>query len=188
MPAFYGHLPFARARRWSLDRESDSPVLKCGFSCLQNVQRAWSPKGQTHVADASLGRKRLSVLGSLEYGVDPQLHYESFSGSVKAETVISFLDRLAAGTDPSRFSIFVLDNASIHHAIPQDKHDQWLIEHRLFLYYLPPYSPELNLIEIVWKLAKYHWRRFASWAADQLQTEVHALLDGFGSKYKICFT
>ncbi|MFL9856252.1 transposase [Paraburkholderia madseniana] len=25
------------------------------------------------------------------------------------------------------------------------------------LFYLPPYSPELNLIEIVWKHAKYHW-------------------------------
>ncbi|WP_422646233.1 transposase, partial [Xenorhabdus nematophila] len=29
-----------------------------------------------------------------------------------------------------------------------------------FLLYLPAYSPELNLIEIVWKQAKYHWRRF----------------------------
>lgn len=158
-----------------------------GFSCLPNVQRAWAPKGQTHVADASFGRKRLNVLGALEYGVAPQLHFESYSSSVNTETVIGFLDRLAARTDPTRFSIVVLDNASVHHAIPQDKVDQWLIEHRLILYYLPPYSPELNLIEIVWKHAKYHWRRFASWTADQLKSEVHALLDGFGSKYKICF-
>ncbi|MBK7464932.1 MAG: transposase [Betaproteobacteria bacterium] len=27
-----------------------------------------------------------------------------------------------------------------------------------FLCYLPPYSPELNMIEILWKQAKYHWR------------------------------
>ncbi|YAP79127.1 transposase [Xenorhabdus stockiae] len=25
---------------------------------------------------------------------------------------------------------------------------------------LPAYNPELNLIEIIWKQAKYHWRRF----------------------------
>ena len=158
-----------------------------GFSSLPNVQRAWSPLGQTHVADASLGRKRLNVLGALHYGEQPHLYYESVFGSVRAQTVIGFMDRLAARTDPTRLSILVLDNASVHHAIPQEKLDQWLLDHRLILYFLPPYSPELNLIEIVWKQAKYYWRRFVSWSAGQLQSEVHALLDGFGSKYKIRF-
>jgi hypothetical protein len=31
--------------------------------------------------------------------------------------------------------------------------DDWLLNHRLVLLYLPPYSPELNPIEIVWKHA-----------------------------------
>jgi transposase len=31
-----------------------------------------------------------------------------------------------------------------------------LLEHRMLLFYLPPYSPERNLIEIVWKHAEYH--------------------------------
>ena len=158
-----------------------------GFSTLPNVQRAWSPLGVTHVADASLGRKRLNVLGALQYGETQQLWYESTFGTVCAETVIGFVDRLAARTDPTKISIVVLDNASIHHAIPQEKRDHWMLAHRLTLFFLPPYSPELNLIEIVWKHAKYHWRRFTSWSADQLTFEVHALLDGFGSKYKISF-
>lgn len=158
-----------------------------GFSTLPSVQRAWAPLGQTHAADAGLGRKRLSVLGALQYGPEPRLYYESVFGSVRSDNVVGFLDRLAAQTDSTRISIVVLDNASVHHAIPQEKRDQWLIEHRLLLYFLPPYSPELNLIEIVWKHAKYHWRRFVAWSADRLQPEVHALLDAFGSKYKICF-
>ncbi|WP_374051827.1 transposase [Xenorhabdus taiwanensis] len=29
--------------------------------------------------------------------------------------------------------------------------------------YLPDYSPELNLIEIVSKQAKYHWQSFITW-------------------------
>ena len=119
-----------------------------GFSALPNVQRAWSPLGQTHTADASLGRKRLNVLGALLYGEQPQLWYESVFGSVSAETMIGFIDRLAAKTDPTRLSVVVLDNASVHHAIPQEKRDQWMLEHRLILYFLPPYSPELNLIEM----------------------------------------
>ncbi|WEF29177.1 hypothetical protein PYR66_05475 [Klebsiella aerogenes] len=30
------------------------------------------------------------------------------------------------------------------------------------------YGPELNLIEIVWKQAKYHWRRFITWTKDTM--------------------
>ncbi|WP_370663455.1 transposase [Massilia rhizosphaerae] len=30
----------------------------------------------------------------------------------------------------------------------------------MHLSYLPPYSPELNRIEIMWTHAKYFWRRF----------------------------
>ncbi|WP_081889849.1 transposase [Caballeronia sordidicola] len=40
---------------------------------------------------------------------------------------------------------------SIRHAIDPEVHERWLREHRMQLFYLPPYSPELNLIEIVWK-------------------------------------
>jgi transposase len=56
----------------------------------------------------------------------------------------------------------VLDNARNHHGIDQEKLDGWMINHRLLLMHLPPYSPELNPIEIVWKQAKYHWRRFVT--------------------------
>ncbi len=31
------------------------------------------------------------------------------------------------------------------------------VRDRFVLLFLPPYSPELNLIEILWKQAKYHW-------------------------------
>lgn len=47
----------------------------------------------------------------------------------------------------------ILDNAKIHHA----KLIQPFLEenhHRLELVFLPPYSPELNLIEGLWKWLK----------------------------------
>ncbi|WP_424218128.1 transposase [Azovibrio sp.] len=52
---------------------------------------------------------------------------------------------------------------------------------------MPPYSPELNLIEIVWKQAKYHWREFATWSKDTFRAKVSELLDGFGTKFQIGF-
>jgi len=60
-------------------------------------------------------------------------------------------------------------------------------KHGLYLYYLPPYSLELNRLEILWKHAKYFWCRFiARNGADSLD-EVQSLMRGFGSKFTINF-
>jgi transposase len=84
-------------------------------------------------------------------------------------------------------TIVVLDNATIHHGMDPEKLDDGLIHHRLLLMHLPPYSPELNPIEIVWKQAKYHWRRFATWTKEQLLEAVQNLMASIGSTYKIGF-
>ena len=68
--------------------------------------------------------------------------------SVKRPAVIQFLDRVAQQAD-QRPTVVVLDNASIHHDIDHETLERWLIEHRMMLFYLPPYSPELNMIEIL---------------------------------------
>jgi len=55
------------------------------------------------------------------------------------------------------------------------------------VYYLPPYCPELNRIEILWEQAKYFWRRFVSPNGKELVADVHSLTQGFGSKFTINF-
>ena len=53
--------------------------------------------------------------------------------------------RLACpASTPGLTTVVVLDNASIHHNIDQETIDRWFLEHRMVLFYLPPYSPELN--------------------------------------------
>ncbi len=47
-----------------------------------------------------------------------------------------------------RPTVVVLDNASIHHDIDHETLDRWLIEHRMMLFYLPPYSPELSATRV----------------------------------------
>ena len=49
--------------------------------------------------------------------------------------------------------VVITDNAKYHHA---RLHRQWREEHatEFVLDYLPPYSPELNPIERVWKLTR----------------------------------
>ncbi|CAM3340811.1 putative transposase (fragment) [Xenorhabdus nematophila ATCC 19061] len=58
----------------------------------------------------------------------------------------------------------------------------------MLLLYLPAYSPELNLIEIVWKQAKYDWRRFITWTQDTMEYEVNTLLKGYGDQFAINFS
>lgn len=55
-----------------------------GMSNVPNVQRAWSPLGVPHSADASVSRRRVNILGALDYGKNA-LNYVLHEGSVKRE-------------------------------------------------------------------------------------------------------
>ncbi|GHA09875.1 IS630 family transposase [Oceanisphaera arctica] len=176
-----GYREVAKARKIELFYCDES-----GFSCIPNVQRAWSPLGVTHLADASVGRKRVNVIGALDYATGA-LHFELFEHSVKRQHVVPFLDKLAQSSCQDKVTIVVMDNASIHHFIDPAMRDKWLYEYLFVLLYLPPYSPELNLIEILWKQAKYHWRSLISWSKDKLVNEVSTLLKGVGSDFHISY-
>jgi len=127
----------------------------------------------------------LQVLGALDFGANALTHHVT-SSSIQGGAVIEFLEQIALQGD-ERPTVVVLDNASIHHAIEPEVHERWLREHRMQLFYLPPYSPELNLIEIVWKQAKYHWRNFVTWTKETIDDEVRNLLGAYGTKFQINF-
>ena len=157
---------------------------EAGFAASPPVQRAWSPRGLPHCVEPRLHCRR-SVLGALDFGANALTHHVT-SSSIKGGTVIEFLEQIALQGD-ERPTVVVLDNASIHHAIEPEVHERWLREHRMQLFYLPPYSPELNLIEIVWKQAKYHWRNFVTWMKETIDDEVRILLGAYGTKFQVNF-
>lgn len=70
-----------------------------------------------------------------------------------AETFKAFLAIVLRHHRKGRKIVIVLDNARWHHA---KLLGPWLKKHRhiLALDFLPPYSPELNHIERVWKLTR----------------------------------
>lgn len=65
-----------------------------------------------------------------------------------------FLKQLIRHRRSGRKIVLVLDNACWHHAAALK---EWLHAHRrmIRLDFLPPYSPELNGMERVWKLTRY---------------------------------
>ena len=129
-------------------------------------------------------RQRVNVLGALRQ--DGKLVWCTQQRPTVRDDVIAFLDRLSEAPHSSP-RIVVIDNAAIHKGdAMKSKRQQWAAQ-GLYLYYLPPYSPELNRIEILWKQAKYYWRRFCSLQGDELLNEVNSIFDAFGTDFTINF-
>jgi transposase len=80
--------------------------------------------------------------------------------------------------------MLVMDNALIHTSkVFQDQIPKWE-QQGLDIFYLPEFSPELNLIEILWRFMKYEWIEFWAYTSwNHLVTYVEEVIKTFGSKY-----
>jgi hypothetical protein len=111
--------------------------------------RMWAPKGQQpHVRSAST-REKVGIFGALELKVGRLV--TQTASTFNAGTFGSFLTYLLQNTQGKIH--LILDNATWHRArVLKDffsAHQERLV--RLFL---PPYSPELNPIERVWRITR----------------------------------
>ena len=149
-----------------------------GFSVKSNIPYAWSPLRETMVIK-SFHAKRFNVLGFVnKQGVLKSYLKEI---SVTSETVIEVFDDFTKQlTKPT---VVVLDNASFHKSAKfKEKIAKWA-NRGLTLLYLPPYSPELNIIEIVWKFIKYHWMEMSAYQSyNSMKEYVQRMLDEYGTK------
>lgn len=88
----------------------------------------------------SLKADRLNIFGM----IDRNNRYDGFctTESIDADKVIDFLDRLSLKIEKNTF--VVLDNASVHRNRKIKELRSFWEQRGLFLFYLPPYSPQLN--------------------------------------------
>ncbi len=114
------------------------------------------------------------------------IDYEITSEKVDSETIINFFDNFSDNLKQK--TVVVMDQASIHTSDAIiNKLDEWK-QKNLEIFWLPTYSPKLNLIEILWKFIKYEWIEvdaYNSWKA--LMKYLKKVLDNLGSKYVINF-
>ncbi len=75
----------------------------------------------------------------------------SFPENSKIESFIDFLREIRAVNNDYKAIIVVLDNFSTHVSNRVKKEAEQL---GMYLVYLPPYSPDLNPIEFIWKSIK----------------------------------
>jgi transposase len=98
-------------------------------------------------------RKSVGYFGAVRLR-DGRFVYRRETERFGAETFFDFLRQLhCASRATPRQAVVILDNAAYHHA---RLHRHWREAHqeRLRLEFLPPYSPELNPIERVWKFTR----------------------------------
>ena len=122
--------------------------------------------------------KRLNVLGALIS--NGTLFTAKFWETTTAAAFGGFLGLLLECS--GKPLTVILDNASIHKAKEIQPLLALLKGKGLTLYFLPPYSPELNRIEKLWHKMKYEWMAFKARSAALLEADVTEILDGFGSK------
>ncbi|MFC0667441.1 transposase [Azotobacter chroococcum] len=59
---------------------------------------------------------------------------------------------------------------------------------RIHAIFLPPYSPELDPTEMLWRRIKYEWLPLSAYQSFQpFCSHVHRVLSGYGEKYRINF-
>lgn len=118
------------------------------------VPYGWQFRDESVCIEVAKGQ-RLNCFGLISR--QNQLHYATTEGPINAAFVINQLETLS--WQLSKPTVVVLDNARIHTA---DKVRQRLVEWQqrgLYIFYLPPYSPHLNLAERLWKELKAGWLR-----------------------------
>src|SRR3954470_1451118 len=132
-------------RRYFVDACHPVWGLSLVFSC-------WLLVGQRFLVGMGSGRKRLNVLGA--YCPDDQeyLDLRLTRHNVNGEQFVNLLRLLRERHPETRRSILYLDNAA-YYGKPLVK--EWLKRHPEFqLEPVPAYSPNVNLIERLWKFLK----------------------------------
>jgi transposase len=136
---------------------------EASFAQWGSLGYTWAPVGQPPVVRTSGKRKGYKVFGLLEY-FSGRLFYQGQTARFTAATYCAFLEQVLAQTDQR--VIIVQDGARYHTAAETRR---WLADHaeRVITYQLPPYSPDYNPIEHLWralKRDKTHNRYFATFA------------------------
>ena len=161
---------------------------ECRFSRQAPVPYAWQRRGQPPVElPAVRGRGGHSVLGFWQAGIGGQpLWAWQRAGSLTADLFALAVDEFSLALRGP--TVLVLDNASIHKAhLVQARQAAWAAR-GLTLLFLPPYSPELNRIELLWHRCKHYWVRPEDYGSDHsLWQRVEHVLQRVGSDYTITF-
>ena len=102
------------------------------------------------------------------------------------EEVVACFDRIAEQVTKKTW--VVIDNASMHRSNLFNSNIEIWEKKGLYIKRIPAYSPELNLIEILWRKIKYEWLPFSAYEnLSTLRESLNNVMKTVGSEYQITF-
>jgi transposase len=112
--------------------------------------RTWGKKGKTPIVETTGARHGMSLISAITSRGQMRFMIKE-KGGVNAAVFIEFLKRLMTG---AKRPIFLIVDRGPAHVAKKTKSFVEGLGARLRLFYLPPYSPDRNPDELVWKHLK----------------------------------
>ena len=137
-----------------------------GFATNMARRYGWAPLGERPVLHVSKYGKRLTIIGAI--ALDGVRAWSALDKGMDGGDFITFIRETLNPTLRSG-DIVVMDGPRVHRV---DGVQQALAEVGATPLYLPPYSPELNPIEMCWSVMKAWVRRVAPRAIERVRDAV----------------
>ena len=142
-----------------------------GIRSDHHAGTTWAPEGCTPVVKATGARYGLNMLSAIS--ATGQLRFMTVEGRVNGAVFRDFLGRLITGVDRKIF--LIVDGHPAHKSRLVKRFVEDNAE-RLELFYLPPYSPQLNPDELVWGHVKSRVAKATVQTKDELKNMVQRTL------------
>jgi transposase len=116
-----------------------NPVLACG----------WIKRGEEQAVKSNTGRRRVNINGAIDLArLEPVVRFDD---TIDAASTIALFEQLQALNLVATWIYVICDNARYYRSKAVQ---EYLKRSRIKLVFLPPYAPNLNLIERLWKFFK----------------------------------
>lgn len=109
----------------------------------------WIKKGQEKELKANCGRQRLNINGAIN--IETLEPTTGFYDTINADSTIDLFSKIEAKHPDAKAIYIIVDNARYYRSCLLK---EYVERTKIKLIFLPPYSPNLNLIERYWKFFK----------------------------------
>ena len=163
-----------------------------GFSLRVIRRKTWGRKGHRKKVTGQRRRGRVNIMGGLRYHDKKRINFvikkgnaDVFYEQIKLLNNFLLQEWIEQGNKAENFTkysakiVIILDNASFHKR--KDILERIEAEMpNIILEFLPPYSPDYNLIELVWHSAKEYIAHRLFESVEQLEELLNILLNEGG--------
>ena len=135
----------------------------------------WIKTGQTKHVGTTASRTRLNIVGAIQLGQISEAITSQYE-MINAESIMDFMDKIRTQYSTKNTIHLILDQAGYHRSfLVADR----ALKLNIKLHFLPPYSPNLNPIERLWKVMNEQVRnnRFFRGAKD-FKEAINGFFDG----------